>query len=1065
MIGRLFVRLVVRLVAGLALLGLVAGVPFMLATLIGWPLPSDLPSWDEAVVVLSSPPTERLVMNTLAVIAWMTWVAMVWSLAGEVVAVARRGLADRRAQPLGRNPARLVAAVLFTAVATGSFAHTTTGAAATAAVELGRPSTVATTTATATAPTPTPAAAASLDTPPSPQPVDPSTLPGYRAALWEDPPPIPQAPGTVVLQVAGQQHDYQVGPEETLWDLAETLLGDPRRWPEIRHANPDLGGSGNGQVHILLPDDATVPATTLTTEAGGEDEVEEVAEQLVYEVKRGDWMWHLAGRYLGDEQRYPEIAALNPQYQDRYPDYPDHIQPGDELLLPPDARDHGQRPHATGTLHTPPEPAEPIEPVEPAEPPTTEPPPEPDPDQPPPATATPSPTPTPTTAPTPTGPPAEPSTSPDVSPAGEPPAAGDDVHDPDQPDGVILPSGTWISLGLAALIATAAAVLRLHRRRRARLSTRPIPLQVDPEPSPLPASLAAAEPASAGVLDYSRTGPLPAGLLPTPPTPAAAGVTGTGEPVSLLDWPQPVLAVHGDGATAVVRALLAAAVTTGVSEHPGAQPQVVIPTGLLTRLLPPDVLPEGLDPDGTSYDGERLEVVADPATAVLRREEEMVGRRRLLEATGAETVARLVDTGEHPEHLPPHLLLVDTDTAGPLLPRVVAVAAHRDTLDLHTVMLGHAEGIPGWHVAGDGTLTPDPDIDDATGVARLSMLDEDELADVLDVARRLVPRPESDTGPEPAGAALGTGVDAEIEVAPDGGETAAPAPPPAASDAQMVPAPSAGTRPPVRLCVLGPVGLITTTGPVTEGIRTGSLAVAALLAAHPHGRAMVDIAATLHPGEDPDAARNLVRTDTSALRKVLRRATGLDSRTKFVVHDERRRLYRLDPDLVEVDWWQVLAAIGRANTVEDDPTCLAALRQAVDGYTGDFADNLETTWTAAYATTIRGKIAQAWARIAEILEADQPDEAIAALEAAIGYEPVNEELVRRLLRIHGRHGHLDQVRTVMRQLEARLADLGSTEPSQETKAVAARQLARGHADADQPAGPAAAEPAMTASTS
>jgi hypothetical protein len=79
--------------------------------------------------------------------------------------------------------------------------------------------------------------------------------------------------------------------------------------------------------------------------------VEQEAEQeLVHEVARGDWMWHIAGRYLGDEERYPEIAALNPEYARQYVDYPDHIQPGDQLVLPEDAYDRGERSHATGDL-------------------------------------------------------------------------------------------------------------------------------------------------------------------------------------------------------------------------------------------------------------------------------------------------------------------------------------------------------------------------------------------------------------------------------------------------------------------------------------------------------------------------------------------------------------------------------------------------------------------------------------------------------------------------------------------------------------------------------------------
>src|SRR6266511_1336531 len=74
------------------------------------------------------------------------------------------------------------------------------------------------------------------------------------------------------------------------------------------------------------------------------------------------------------------------------------------------------------------------------------------------------------------------------------------------------------------------------------------------------------------------------------------------------------------------------------------------------------------------------------------------------------------------------------------------------------------------------------------------------------------------------------------------------------------------------------------------------------------------------------------------------------------------------------------------------------------------------------------------------LEADQPEQAIAVLEAAIGRDPVNEELYQRVMRIHGRLGRPDAVRRTMQVLEDRLADLGEAEPSEATRRVAARQL-------------------------
>lgn len=773
------------------------------------------------------------------------------------------------------------------------------------------------------------------------------------------------------------------------------------------------------------------------------DQPDRPTEALVHEVAREDWMWHIAGRYLGDEQRYREIAQLNPDLAARYEDYPDHIEPGDQLVLPDDARDRGERPHATGDLLPPAEPdrhqagPDPPElPVEPAAPEPTG------------STAAPPTTGAP--SPTPTTPAAEPSTGPPA--ADQPPA--DDGEQPPDPLGVTLPSGAWISIGLAALIATAATVLRLHQRRRARVATRPIPLDVGPAPSELPESLAAADAAGGPTLEFTRDGTLPPGVLPAPPPPAPAGITATGQPVGLLDWPEPVLAVHGEGAVGAVRALLASAISTGVSEHPGAQPRMLIPADLLARLLPATAAPEGLDPEGTSYDGERLVVAADAATAVTTREEEMVYRRRILDAAGTGSLRELVEAGEHPEHLPPHVLVLDVETAGPFLARASAVAAHREALDLHTILLGRSDGIPGRLVAADGSLSLDhpTGTGEPAGMARLSMLGADELADVLSVVRRVTPRPEPGTGPAAAGP-------------PENDHRPPPAQTPERAgerpfDQAVVPASPEGKPPPVRLRVLGLVGLSTAAGPVTEGIRTGSLAITALLAAHPPGLAMADIAATLHPGHDQNAARNLVRTDMSTLRAALRRATGLDTGARFIVYHDRQRRYRLDETLIEVDLWRMLAAIGRANDSDDDTDCLAALREAADRYDGDFAANLEPTWTTAYATTIRRKIAEVWARIAEILEPDQPDDAVAALEKAISFEPVNEDLYQRVMRIHGRRGQLDQVRAAMRRLEARLADLGSAEPSQATKAVAARQLAGGRSSGDQPAASvAAAHPA------
>lgn len=71
-------------------------------------------------------------------------------------------------------------------------------------------------------------------------------------------------------------------------------------------------------------------------------------QRPVYRVEKGDYLGHIADRYLGEFDRYPELAKLN-KIRD-----PDVIRPGQKLRLPDTAHDSGVRAHATGLAATPP---------------------------------------------------------------------------------------------------------------------------------------------------------------------------------------------------------------------------------------------------------------------------------------------------------------------------------------------------------------------------------------------------------------------------------------------------------------------------------------------------------------------------------------------------------------------------------------------------------------------------------------------------------------------------------------------------------------------------------------
>ncbi|MGC9667438.1 BTAD domain-containing putative transcriptional regulator [Planosporangium sp. 12N6] len=739
----------------------------------------------------------------------------------------------------------------------------------------------------------------------------------------------------------------------------------------------------------------------------------------VHRVVAGDNLWDLAADKLGDPHRWREIYTLNRghlQANGYTLTDPDEIHVGWVLALP--ARD-GAPAQPEAASPAAPAPAAPA----PANAGAADPTPRqaaPAPSAPGAASLAPS---TPAT-PAPSTPAAAnggvaPSTSPadttpaNSSPPATEPAAPDSEAGKDHDEtGISLPSQGWISLGLAALIAAVASLLRLQRRRRARLSF-PIAARIKAQPTPVPEPLAVVDTIGARHL---RAEDHPPHRPPAPPVPAPIGIDAAGTEVSLFDLPGPGLALTGDGAEPAARAVLAAALATGATQAAEARPVVVTTADVLARLLPAGAPLVGLDPDATSFDGERLIILDEVAAAVTHAEEEMIVRRRLLDTFDVDTITALNARTDHAEAQPPYVLLIEATTRHAA--RLRAVGAHRAALHLHPVILGGLDGIPTVDVAADGTTSGD----DAAGLARLSTLATGDLAAVLGMLTDAAPRPEPghDIDLDPAGgASAGSATSAEV--------------------AEPVPAQATRRPAPVRLRVLGPILVETETGPVATGMRSGSYIVLASLAVHPRGRTLDQLAADLHPDTDPATAGKRIRTDISTIRRVLRTATG-NTEAMFVVYDPATGRYRLDPDLIAVDLWQMLTAIEAANTADDDTTALTALREAAELYTGDFADGHDHTWITDHATTYRHQILAVYARIAEITEADHPDQAVAALERALEFDPVNEELYQRIMRIHGRAQRPDAVRRTLRRLEERLAELGDAEPSEATRRVAERQL-------------------------
>ena len=71
---------------------LVVGAPWALWRFIGWPLPHNVPNWSGVRRTLEEQGIpDVMLLKSLAVVVWLTWILLVVSLAAEVVA-SMRGL-------------------------------------------------------------------------------------------------------------------------------------------------------------------------------------------------------------------------------------------------------------------------------------------------------------------------------------------------------------------------------------------------------------------------------------------------------------------------------------------------------------------------------------------------------------------------------------------------------------------------------------------------------------------------------------------------------------------------------------------------------------------------------------------------------------------------------------------------------------------------------------------------------------------------------------------------------------------------------------------------------------
>ena len=235
--------------------------------------------------------------------------------------------------------------------------------------------------------------------------------------------------------------------------------------------------------------------------------------------------------------------------------------------------------------------------------------------------------------------------------------------------------------------------------------------------------------------------------------------------------------------------------------------------------------------------------------------------------------------------------------------------------------------------------------------------------------------------------------------------------------------------------ILGPVR-ITAAGRELQGGLRKARELAPSWPSTPTGPAGRPSAKPCGPSSPPGHGTRQRSLALRKLRGMLRAATGLTTPMLITLSGGR---YRLDPTYIATDIAAFQAALEQARTATTAGACLAACQEAAALYRGPLAEGEGFEWAEPYAETARRRALDTWTRIAELLEPAHPDQALAALETALGHDPYNEYLYQKIMRLQAAAGHPDAARRTLSLLETRLTELGVT-PGAQTRHVAASLL-------------------------
>jgi DNA-binding SARP family transcriptional activator len=724
--------------------------------------------------------------------------------------------------------------------------------------------------------------------------------------------------------------------------------------------------------------------------------------ERTYVVRRGDTLWGIAERELGDPLRWSDIYRLNagrPQPGGRVLSDPHWIDPGWTLVLP----------SLPGVVPVRPTPS----PVAPEPVPTT--------------TGPPSTAESPTHEPTHTAP--SPTTVPPTTPARPASASGTsapaDHHEegrgnaPSAP--VRLPSGSIVGGSFALGILAALALARLRRRHAYRYHPPAPGRRFGPDPlrPTLRAITTALQPASDdGEAAAEEDAPPEPSLVIVPamadedpdhrerPDLIEVGTRG-GVPVALSLGELAGAVLDGPDSDGVVRAWVTALL---VRAGPMAA-ELCTTESAFERLV------SGAGALAAAGDVPGVRVVADEDAVLRNLEAEALVRARQLDADDAPDA--LAYRRAYPwEPLPTVVALIE---------EVPAVDAERWRACCSD---GARLGLGVLVLAGDGAgVTIDLDTDHVVtatrpvelepqllGVRLFSMRPE-EAADVLATLIEVERRPASDEQFADADD------DAEVEPWPEPvAMLTAPAPEAAAvpeNDERGANEDDADAAP-IGVRLFGPYEVAVGGEVVAKGLRGTGKELLAWYLLRPEGTSIEAAVEACWP----DTERGQVHRTYWRAASSLRTKVGAVAVPPTTLIDKVGTVYRLDAEAIDCDLWRFQGALAEAVHTEDEDESRAALHRAVASYRGKFVDGEEYRWVEPVREDLHRRALDAHLRLAELEEQHGGiDAAEEVLRHATAMDRYAEEPYRRLMVLQANRGRLDAVAATWRVLERALAEI------------------------------------------